>query len=502
MKTTSRVQYKSSLNRRSKNRLLLDENHYRLLIDGLADYSIYWLDIQGNVSSWSLGACKLKGYTEEEAIGLHFSLFFTQKDRENEVPRKALIEAASKGKYHGQSLQVRKDCSTFWADIRIEPIFGPDGVIIGFAKISHDETERKRAEELLKESEETFRRAMEAASIGMALVDLTGRWMKANNACCNLFGYTEAELLTIDFQTVTHPEDLQADLDYVRKVLAGEIDSYNMEKRYYHKSGRIIWALLSVSLARDSKGKPAYFISQIQDITDQKEMDRVKSEFLSVVSHELRTPLTSISASLSLLDSGVAGDVPAGMQKMVSIALHNSERLSMLINDILDVEAIESGGMRFDILNYDIETLVAQALADNQSYGSKYAVQFITQPLPKPAQIAVDKNRFLQILANLMSNAAKFSTRGENVRVDLECTCTSVRVSVVNNGQGIPEEFKSRIFGKFSQADSSATRQKGGTGLGLNISKQLIEKMNGQIGYASVPDGETTFWIELPLLAA
>jgi PAS domain S-box-containing protein len=608
----------------------LDEGHYRLLIDGLADYSIYWLDLNGNVSSWSLGAHKLKGFTEDEVIGRHFSMFYTEQDRAAGVPQKAINKAASGETYRGESLQVRKDGSTFWAEIRIEPIYEPGGTIIGFAKISHDETDRKRAEtslrvseerlelawrgagigmwdwdlvtnvvttsetfkqqlgeppdaeghlyfdltarihpddrpkmlaavdahlkecvpydvefrqktrsgewkwfrakgqaqwdstgtpirmagsldditesknraEDLKASEEKFRNAMQAASIGMALVDLSGRWLEVNDACCRLFGYDESELLASDFQTLTHADDLQADLDLVHRAIAGEIDSYRIEKRYHRKGGRVIWTLLSVSIVRDGKGAPSYFISQIQDISQQKEMDRLKNEFLSVVSHELRTPLTSISASLSLINAGAAGDIPPAVQKMTSIAIHNSERLTLLINDILDIEAIESGGMKFDLQNYSVQELLSQALLDNQSYADKFGVRLTMVPSAVQATVNVDKNRFLQVLANLLSNAIKFSPRGETVRIEWEVSNGMVRVSIVNKGPGIPAEFRTRIFGKFAQADSSSTRPKGGTGLGLNISKQMIERMNGKIGYVSEPDAETIFWIDLQNCAA
>jgi len=272
-----------------------------------------------------------------------------------------------------------------------------------------------------------------------------------------------------------------------------------MEKRYFHKSGRTVWALLSVSLVRDSTGKPGYFVSQIQDISEQREMERVKSEFISTVSHELRTPLTSIRGSLGLVLGAMADKLPAQVRNLLDIAQGNSDRLILLINDILDIDKIATGNMRFDLQVHALAAITAEAVRDNEAYAKKFEARINLEPVEANLSIRVDRDRYLQVLSNLLSNAAKFSPTGEEITVRVRTAGRIARVSVVDRGPGIPEDFHSRIFEKFSQLDSSAARNAGGTGLGLHIARELVEHMGGRIGFKSQPGGGSTFWVEFPL---
>jgi PAS domain S-box-containing protein len=357
------------------------------------------------------------------------------------------------------------------------------------------------AVEELRTSEETFRCAMENASIGMALVKPNGRFLKVNAALCELLGYEEAQLLANDFQCITHPEDLQHDLQLVQQALAGEIDRYRMHKRYYHKSGRIIWVLLSVSLVRDRGGQPGYFVAQIQDISEQREMERLKNEFVSVVSHELRTPLTSIRGSLGLMLGTMSGALPGSATRLLEIAHTNCERLIVLINDILDIDKIASGNMRFDMQRRPLAAMVHKAAQANESYAQRCNVRIEVHSAIESAWIVVDENRFAQVLSNLLSNASKFSPPDSVVTVSVRVAQGRAQVSVADRGSGIPEDFRERIFERFSQADSSISRRAGGTGLGLHISRQIVERMHGSIGFDTEVGRGTTFWVEFPLAA-
>ncbi len=358
---------------------------------------------------------------------------------------------------------------------------------------------RQIAVEALRASEETFRQAMENASIGMALVTPDGRFMKVNASLCELLGYSEAELLATDFQSITHPADLESDLLQVRKVLEGGIARFRMEKRYFHKSGRVVWALLSASLARDAAGKPNYFISQIQDVSEQHEIERVKSEFISTVSHELRTPLTSIRGSLGLVLGTMADKLPPAARNLLDIAQGNSDRLILLINDILDIDKIAAGNMRFDLQPQSLAKITAAAVRDNESYARKFDARIVLESIDANLRIRVDETRYLQVLSNLLSNAAKFSPAGGTITVSARAVNKTARVSVMDRGRGIPAAFHGRVFEKFSQLDSSAARQAGGTGLGLYIARALVEHMGGCIGFESRENAGSTFWIEFPL---
>lgn len=351
----------------------------------------------------------------------------------------------------------------------------------------------------LEASEETFRTAMENASIGMALVAPEGHWLRVNKALCSLLGYQADELMRTDFQSITHPDDLENDLDYVQQMLEGHRESYQMEKRYFHKSGRVIWTLLSVSMVWDDDGKPDYFIGQIQDITERKEMERMKSEFISVVSHELRTPLTSIRGSLGLILGALSKDLPEKVKGLIDIAHNNCERLILLINDILDIDKIASGQMRFDMKIHAVAALTREAVEANQAYAAKYNTAIEMVDVAEDMHIRVDAARYIQALSNLLSNACKYSPKDVPVRVRCEMRGSMVRICIEDKGEGIPEEFRDRIFGKFMQADSAVTRKAGGTGLGLNITKQIVEYMHGEIGFETETGQGTTFWVQFPL---
>jgi len=353
--------------------------------------------------------------------------------------------------------------------------------------------------EALRTSEATFRCAMENASIGMALVTSEGRFLKVNAALCELLGYDEAHLLANDFRSITHPDDLEADLQLIRQALAGEIDRYRIERRYYHKSGRTIWALLSVSLVHDRAGSPSYFVAQIQDISEQREMERVKGEFVSVVSHELRTPLTSIRGSIGLVLGTMSNDMPRSATRLLEIAHSNCERLIVLINDILDIDKIASGSMRFDLQRRSPAALMRKSIQMAESYAHRFEARLEVRAAEEDAWIVVDEDRFTQVLLNLLSNASKFSPPDGVVTVDMRVVQGRARVSITDQGPGIPDDFHARIFERFSQADSSINRRTGGTGLGLHISRQIVERMNGAIGFDTQSGRGSTFWVEFPL---
>jgi CheY-like chemotaxis protein/anti-sigma regulatory factor (Ser/Thr protein kinase) len=238
----------------------------------------------------------------------------------------------------------------------------------------------------------------------------------------------------------------------------------------------------------------------VEDITQRSQMERLKNEFISVVSHELRTPLTSIRGSLGLLLGAFKQDLPQKVKALIEIAYNNCERLIPLINDILDIDKIASGHMRFEMQEESVATLTAQAIQANEAYARKFNVSIVVAPIDENWRVMVDAARYQQVLSNLLSNAAKFSPAGGVIEISAEARDGRVSIAVRDYGEGISEEFRPRIFSKFSQADSSATRAKGGTGLGLHIAKQLVEQMHGTIEFATQLGKGTTFRVEFPLV--
>ncbi|MCP3137278.1 GAF domain-containing sensor histidine kinase [Pyxidicoccus xibeiensis] len=228
------------------------------------------------------------------------------------------------------------------------------------------------------------------------------------------------------------------------------------------------------------------------------EQEQLKNEFVSTVSHELRTPLTSIRGSLGLLAGGVAGPLTPPVAEMIGIAHKNSERLIRLINDILDLDKMESGKLDLELAPAELTPLLAQAAEAHHGYADGYGVRVETV-LDAPGALArVDADRLAQVLANLLSNAIKFSPRGERVTVRLARHRGGLRVSVEDRGPGIPEAFRARLFQKFAQADGSDTRKRSGTGLGLNITRALVERLGGTLDFVTTRGAGTTFWFDLP----
>jgi PAS domain S-box-containing protein len=266
---------------------------------------------------------------------------------------------------------------------------------------------------------------------------------------------------------------------------------------FIRKDGSRFPTNVIITPLRDEQGVTAGFLGVIEDVSSRHEVDRMKSEFTAVVSHELRTPLTSIRGSLGLILGAMAGTLPQKVRDLLEIAQSNSDRLVLLINDILDIEKFSAGQMRFDLANVALGDIVRQAVESNEGYARKHHVSIALAAVDPAVRVVVDPDRFIQVLTNLLSNAVKYSPAAGTVRVAAERTGDAVRISVRDTGPGIPENFRARIFERFSQADASATREKGGTGLGLYIARRFIEQMQGRIGFDSEAGKGATFWVEL-----
>ena len=247
---------------------------------------------------------------------------------------------------------------------------------------------------------------------------------------------------------------------------------------------------------RDDHGELYGYLGIAQDLTERKKLDRIKSEFISTVSHELSTPLTSIRAVLGLMDAGAMD--PAKAKEMISIAHRNSERLVKITNDILDVEKIEFGKIALHPDPLKVEPFIRHSLEANQTYGDKYHVRFVQKEIPEGLKVMADPDRLMQILANLLSNAAKFSYPDSEVWVEAEGREDRIYFSVRDFGSGIPRDFHSRVFEKFAQANTTNVRDHGGSGLGLSITKLLVEAMGGSIRFESQVGAGTTFFFDLP----
>jgi PAS domain S-box-containing protein len=314
-----------------------------------------------------------------------------------------------------------------------------------------------------------------------------------------MFGYDPEELVRRDvgllFEMAPDVGAIETFLERLQRKRGGEIGKIQ-EFWGRRKDGSTFPTDVAVSPAPLADG--LRFVAIVRDVTERKQIDQMKNEFVSTVSHELRTPLTSIAGSLGLLAGGAAGELPDRAARLIKIAHTNSERLVRLINDILDIEKIESGKMTFDLKPVALLPLLDQTLQANRAFAEGYGVELELDRSHDDAVVVADPDRLVQVITNLVSNAAKFSSRGGAVRVSVHPLDRRYRISVADRGSGIPEEFKGRIFSKFAQADGSDTRQKGGTGLGLSIVREIVTRMGGTVSFDSVAGEGATFHVDLP----
>ena len=380
------------------------------------------------------------------------------------------------------------------------PVFDAAGTFTGYRGTGRDTTEMRRSSDRVHASELQLREITDALPAMIAYVDAEQRCRFHNRAYLEAFGLRSEDLLGKSMRELMEPAFYEALRPKVEEVLSGYPVVYERKQRLANGNLRnyVVNYFPRYGEGAD-EGKVIGFYSLATDITELKRIDQLKTEFVSTVSHELRTPLTSIRGSLGLITGGIAGQLPDAAMKLITIAKNNCERLIRLINDILDIEKIESGKMQLNLEPMALMPLMVQAIAANEGYGLANNVSLTLHCDEPDLQVNIEADRLNQIVTNLLSNALKFSPTGGTVEVHVAKAGLGVRVEVRDHGPGIPEEFRTRIFQKFSQADSSDTRQKGGTGLGLNISRAIVERMGGTIGFDTRLGEGTTFFFELPL---
>lgn len=473
------------------------EQQMRLQASALeaAANAIMIADTSGVVSWVNPAFTSLTGYTPDEIIGRHTRML--KSGLHDTAFYSAMWQCVGAGRtWHGEVINRKKDGSHYIEEMTITPVRDGAGAVASYIAIKQDVTERRRTAEALRESEERYRDLFENATDLIMSTAPDGRLLYVNRAWRETLGYDEGEISGLTLRNFVDWECLPRYMRVFERVLGGE-SADKVDAVFYSKDGRRIVVEGSIS-CRMVDGMPSSTRAIFRDVTQRKEIERMKNEFISTVSHELRTPLTSIRGSLSLVVGGVAGQLPTQAESLISIAFKNSERLVRLINDILDIEQIESGKMVFNLHPVEITPLLEHALESIRPYGEELGVRFRMERVEADAMICVDDDRLMQVIINLLANAAKFSPDGGSVDVTVSRLDGRVRVAVTDSGPGIPESFRGRVFEKFAQADSSDTRVRGGTGLGLSISKTIVEGLGGRIGFESEAGRGATFYFDFP----
>lgn len=482
--------------------------HSDALFQSLAEHAtdiIVTLDLAGRVRYIAPSIQALLNRNPSDLVGHSFldivATAHRGHDQFMEYPRKLqgratfqCQSACDEGPWVEANFQIIRNSGTD----QIEEILG----------ILRDITERIRADDRLRESEERFRGAFETAAHGMALVSTDGRWLRVNRALCEIVGYSEAELLASDFQTITHPEDLDADLAHVQDLVSGHSSSYQMEKRYLHKNGATIWILLSVSLVRDAEGAPLHFVSQIIDISPRKRIEaalveakdaadrgnRAKAQFLANMSHEIRTPMNGVIGIADLL---LADQLSNEQMRKVSLLKDSAKSLLAILDDILDFSKIDAGKLVFDSVAFEVRRVAEGALEIVKPLAGLKPIGFELSISPSvPEWLTGDSVRLRQVLVNLLSNAIKNTETG-TISLFGSSDGLMVTFEIRDTGAGISHDMLHLLFQNFSQLEQGARRRQG-TGLGLAISKRLTEGMGGAIEVESEVGKGSTFRFSIP----
>ncbi len=378
---------------------------------------------------------------------------------------------------------------------------GPDGHATRLIGTQSDITALRHGRNALEASEALFRMVLEDAPLAMAVLDEQGAFVSVNAALSKLSGHDPGklrhEMRLADL--LSRRDFIQMSRDMRGLLTSGAAKTYQNQFPLRTGDGEARWCLFNLSWTFDKNRAQNVYIAQIVDISEQKRVERIKSEFVATVSHELRTPLTSIKGAIGILDATSADTLTPDARRLLNIACINADRLALIVNDILDLERISSGDVVFEYENTCLNDILVYALGEMQECAREHGNRLALSQTDQEIWVHVDAGRIRQVVCNLLSNACKYSDPGTVVEIQCELRDQDARICVINTGAPVPERFRETVFEPFTQLENSDTRSRGGTGLGLNIVRQIVLRSNGQVGLEQRRPRETVFWFTVPL---
>jgi len=400
---------------------------------------------------------------------------------------------------------VCRDGASLPVSLNATAIRGEDGEVVRSRCVWRDISSLRQKEDQVRQSELRYRNSFQNSAIGIAQIDLDGRYMMANRRLCEIVGYSAEDLAVLRFSDITHPDDLIEECELRTDMLAGRSDTYKIEKRYLHKLGHEVWASLFVSLERGCEGQPVACHSYIEDISSRKELEAElrlaisqRDQFLAMLSHELRNPLGAILNTCAVLSRGRG--LPKAMQQPVSIVTRQARQMAELLDDLLDVSRITTGKIKLEKMPAVLSEIVDEAVESQQGLAAARQQRLLVTYTDEPLHIFGDRSRLVQVVVNLLNNAIKYSGDGGVIKLTLEKRGRCGVIRVKDSGVGIEPEMIESLFEMFAQKDSTLDRSGGGMGLGLHLVRKLVEFHSGRVTGRSAGVGKgSEFVVELPL---
>jgi PAS domain S-box-containing protein len=482
------------------------EQRLQLLIEAVTDYGIFMLDPEGHIASWNTGAQKLKGYTRQEILGQHFSIFYPPDAVASGWPQEELRLARLRGRFEDEGWRLRKDGTRFWANVTITALYGPMGELTGFAKITRDLTERRRHEEELRVSEERFRLLVDSVQdYAIFMLSPTGVVESWNAGAEAIKGWRADEIVGRDFRIFYTPEDRAAGKPDAALKTALEKGRFATEGWRMRKDGSLFWANVVLTAVRGPAGDLRGFAKVTRDMSERRRLEELESssrrmnEFLAMLAHELRNPLAPIRNAVTIMQ----------LETLTSPVLRNCRdvidrqltHVTHLVDDLLDVGRLTTGKIHLRKEVIRLSDVVARSVETARPLiaARRHALE-VHQP-SEPVYVNGDSTRLSQVLQNLLVNAAKYTPDGGRIEVAVRTVEGHVHVCVKDNGRGISAEDLQRIFGLFVQADTAqSAASESGLGIGLTLARSLAEMHGGTIEASSPGRGQgSTFTLRLPM---
>ncbi|SKA25012.1 sensor histidine kinase [Novilysobacter spongiicola] len=481
---------------------------YRLMVEAVRDYAIFLVDTDGRIRSWSAGAQALKGYTPEEAIGRSIEIFYTPEQVRLGLPRAKLEEALRSGRVEDEGWRLRKDGSRFWANVVLTALFDQDGTHRGFAKVTRDFSARRQHEELLRQSEERFRLLVEGVrDYAIFMLDPSGNIASWNLGAQLNKGYTAEEIIGRHF-SIFYPQN-KLDEKWPEQELAMALRDGRFEDQGWRlrKDGSRFWASVVITALHDDEGRHYGFAKVTRDLTERRRIrtlehhERHLHQFLAMLGHELRNPLAPIANAVAIMQ---LDPDPTEQTRMTREILGRQVgNLTRLVDDLLDVGRIVSGKIHLENEPVHMRQVLEEAV-EAVMPASREKRQLLEVEMPEhDIRVQGDKVRLVQVAANLLHNAVKFTPEEGRIQARLSQAGPDVELSVRDNGPGIAPENLAYVFKLFAQDDQGPVRADGGgLGVGLSIVHQMVQRHGGSVSAFStgIPGEGAEFIVRLPAI--